>query len=249
MKPSMFRFTPVMATMPMRHFSIIKDASDFDKEDAGAAAAPGLHTEAAAKASAKDFLNKVEEDLIIDEITTVEQWTTKVMDVKDKPIILDFYADWCAPCKKLTPKLEQATQDAEGKFKLIKCNIDNLPNIATALQVRSIPTLFLIYRGNVMDQMTGVDDAKMEELIKTAVLIEQAQHDESIMHKVLSQSQEMIEEGKWAHAEQVLRDGSSYEQWMTKFAVEITTGIAYCQLMITQDTKVARDTLAPLTEA
>ena len=69
------------------------------------------------------------------------------------------------------------------------------------------------------------------------------------MHKVLSQSQEMIEEGKWAHAEQVLRDGSSYEQWMTKFAVEITTGIAYCQLMITQDTKVARDTLAPLTEA
>lgn len=103
------------------------------------------------------------------------------MEVTDKPIILDFYAEWCAPCKKLTPVLEQKTQENEGKFKLIKVNIDNLPKLATALSVKSIPTLFLIYRGNIMDQMAGVDPNKLEELIKTAVLIEQAQHDESIM--------------------------------------------------------------------
>mgnify|MGYP000895405263 CR=1 FL=1 len=80
-----------------------------------------------AKASAKEFLNKVEEDLIIDEVNTQAEWTTKVMEVTDKPVILDFYADWCAPCKKLTPVLEQLTRDNEGKFKLDKINIDNLP--------------------------------------------------------------------------------------------------------------------------
>ena len=86
-----------------------------------------IDSEAAAKASAKEFLNKVEEDLIIDEVNTQAEWTTKVMEVTDKPVILDFYADWCAPCKKLTPVLEQLTRDNEGKFKLVKINIDNLP--------------------------------------------------------------------------------------------------------------------------
>ncbi len=136
------------------------------------------------------------------------------MECKDKPIILDFYAEWCAPCKKLTPILEKITKDQEGKFKLIKVNIDNVPQLATALSVKSIPTLFLIYRGNVMDQMTGVDDKKLEELCNTAILIEQAQHDESIMHKVLKLAEEMIEAGKFSEAEQALTDGATYEQWM-----------------------------------
>ena len=163
-----------------RNFSIILNSDGSGGTDGGADG-----SEAAAKASAKEFLKAVEEDLIIDEITSTEQWTTKVMQCTDKPIILDFYADWCAPCKKLTPVLEKLTQDNEGKFKLVKVNIDNLPKLATALQVRSIPTLFLIYRGNVMDQMTGVDETKLTELVKTAILIEQAQHDESIMETVL----------------------------------------------------------------
>lgn len=169
----------MMMTQNYRKFSLINtDGTDIK----GSGGETGESSEAAAKASAKDFLNAVEEDLIIDEITTIEQWTTKVMDCKDKPIILDFYAEWCAPCKKLTPILEKVTRDQEGKFKLIKVNIDNLPQLATALSVKSIPTLFLIYRGNVMDQMTGVDTNKLEELCNTAVLIEAAQHDESIMH-------------------------------------------------------------------
>mmetsp|Transcript_29214 Transcript_29214/g.36279 ORF Transcript_29214/g.36279 Transcript_29214/m.36279 type:complete len:150 (-) Transcript_29214:666-1115(-) len=149
----------------MRHFSII--GADGNDGAAGAAS-----SEAAAKASAKEFLNKVEEDLIIDEIISVDQWTTKVMDVKDKPIILDCYADWCAPCKKIMPILEEKTREHDGKFKLVKVNIDNLPQLATALSVRSVPSLFLIYRGNVMDTMTGVDLKKLDELVETAVLVE-----------------------------------------------------------------------------
>ena len=49
------------------------------------------------------------------------------MEEKEKPIILDFYAEWCAPCKKLTPLLEAKTREYGGKFKLVKINIDSFP--------------------------------------------------------------------------------------------------------------------------
>jgi len=92
--------------MGKRQFSIITDSSgntiSGGAESAAAAEVP-MSSEDAAKNSAKEFLKQVEEDLIIDEITKVEEWTTKVMEVTDVPIILDFYAEWCAPCKKLTP--------------------------------------------------------------------------------------------------------------------------------------------------
>lgn len=79
----------------------------------------------------------------------------------DQPIILDAYASWCAPCKKLAPILEQAAVDNEGKFKLIKMDIDNLPQLATGLAVKQVPALFLIYRGNVIDTMVGMEPKRL----------------------------------------------------------------------------------------
>ena len=196
MRPLQYAGAPLTGTTPRRWFnsSIITDENG---SPIGGKGPQADDSEAAAKASARQFMGKVEEDLIIDEVTSIDQWTTKVMEVKDKPIILDCYADWCAPCKKLTPVLEQLTQQNEGKFKLVKVNIDNLPQLATALQVRSIPTLFLIYRGNVMDTITGVDQTKLQEMIKTALLVEQAQHDESIMHTTLQTASEMLDNGQY----------------------------------------------------
>ena len=69
------------------------------------------------------------------------------------------------------------------------------------------------------------------------------------MKTVLTTSEELIEKGSYAEALTILKDGASYEQWMSKYAAEITTGIAYCQLMDDQNTAKCRDTLAPLTEA
>ena len=87
------------------------------------------------------------------------------MDQKDKPVILDCYADWCAPCRKLTPELEKKAIEHDGKFKLVKLNIDNLPQLTKGLNVKAVPSLFLIYRGNVMDTLTGVDMAKIDNMI------------------------------------------------------------------------------------
>jgi thioredoxin len=106
-------------------------------------------------------MGAVKEESFITEIASYDEWRTKVMEELNKPIILDCYADWCQPCKKLTPVLEQLTQQHEGKFKLVKLNIDNLPQLAQGLNVKSIPALFLIYRGNIMDTMIGADMRKL----------------------------------------------------------------------------------------
>ena len=94
------------------------------------------------------------------------------MEQKDKPVILDCYADWCAPCRKLTPLLEKKTLEHDGKFKLVKLNIDNIPQLTKGLNVKAVPSLFLIYRGNVMDTVTGADMDKINGLVQTALLIE-----------------------------------------------------------------------------
>jgi len=81
--------------------------------------------------------------------------------------------------------LEKLTLQYEGKFKLVKLNIDNLPQLASGLNVKSIPALFLIYKGNMLDTMTGFDVKKLEELVQTALLVDKAANDETVIMKVI----------------------------------------------------------------
>jgi thioredoxin-like negative regulator of GroEL len=76
------------------------------------------------------------------------------------------------------PLLEKAAIDNEGTFKLIKLNIDNLPQLATALNIKSVPSVFLIHKGNIMDTFTGVPGpARLKEFVDTAVLLDSMSHD------------------------------------------------------------------------
>lgn len=62
----------------------------------------------------------------------------------DKPAIIEFYADWCGPCKKIAPTLEEIAKENAGKLNVYKVNIDNCPEIAKAYGISSIPTLFFV---------------------------------------------------------------------------------------------------------
>ena len=88
------------------------------------------------------------------------------------PVILDFYADWCQPCKTLTPKLAQFVEASQGAVRLAKINVDNLPELAQALQIGSLPTVMLIHKGKMVDSFQGVpaDEALKKFLTKAVEL-------------------------------------------------------------------------------
>lgn len=66
------------------------------------------------------------------------------------PVLVDFYADWCQPCKVQSPILEQLSKELEGKVKFVKVDTDKNPRLAAAFQVQSIPSLFVVHRGEVV---------------------------------------------------------------------------------------------------
>lgn len=74
---------------------------------------------------------------------------------KEAPVLVDFWAPWCGPCKSLTPVLEKVVNDQQGKVKLVKVNIDENPGIAGQLGVRSIPAVFAFDKGKPVDAFQG----------------------------------------------------------------------------------------------
>ena len=74
---------------------------------------------------------------------------------KLQPVIVDFWATWCGPCKQLTPSLEKAVLAAKGKVKMVKIDIDKNPSFAGQLRVQSIPTIYAFANGKPVDAFTG----------------------------------------------------------------------------------------------
>lgn len=73
------------------------------------------------------------------------------------PVVVDFWAEWCGPCKMLTPILEELAPELTDKAHIVKINIDQNPQVASQLGVRSIPTLILFKDGQAISNMVGVN--------------------------------------------------------------------------------------------
>ena len=74
---------------------------------------------------------------------------------KEIPVVVDFWADWCGPCRMISPALEEIARARAGKVKLVKVNVDESPEIAGRHGVQGIPTLLVLDHGNVVARQTG----------------------------------------------------------------------------------------------
>ena len=93
-------------------------------------------------------------------------------EVKDSeiPVVVDFWAEWCGPCKQIGPSLEEISNEMEGKIKVVKVDVDTNPSAAASLGVRGIPALFLFKDGEVLSNKTGAaPKAALKSWIEDAI--------------------------------------------------------------------------------
>jgi putative thioredoxin len=136
-----------------------------------------------------------------------------------RPVVVDFWADWCEPCKVLMPLLEKLADEYQGQFLLAKVNADEQQTIAQQLGVRSLPTVMVIKDGQPVDGFVGAQsEAQVRELL--------GKYLPKPWDGLLEQAQQLVESGEFAEALPLLRQ--AYEESSRQHDITI----AYISVLI-----------------
>ncbi|MFD2739694.1 thioredoxin [Sulfitobacter aestuarii] len=119
------------------------------------------------------------------------------------PVIVDFWAPWCGPCKTLGPLLEDAVRAAKGAVKMVKVNVDEAQNIAGQLQIQSIPTVYAFYNGQPVDGFQGaLPQSEIKAFVDRVVKAGGGEAPGDTLSDAVDAAEEMLTEGAAADAAQ-----------------------------------------------
>jgi putative thioredoxin len=135
------------------------------------------------------------DDLIKD--TTEANFMVDVIEASnDLPVIVDFWAPWCGPCKTLGPLLEDAVKAAKGAVKMVKVNVDEAQMIAGQLQIQSIPTVYAFFKGQPIDGFQGaLPGSEIKAFIDRVVAASGGEAPDAGLNEAVEAAENMLTEG------------------------------------------------------
>jgi putative thioredoxin len=145
---------------------------------------------------------------LIKETTTQSFVRDVIEESKRQPVLIDFWAPWCGPCRQLTPVLEKAVRAAKGKVKLVKIDVDKNPVFAGQLRVQSIPTVYAFAGGKPVDAFMGaVPDSQLKAFVDKLLAFAPA----SEIDEILLYAKEALDAGDTGGAAQAFAEALQME--------------------------------------
>lgn len=163
---------------------------------------------------------------------STQEFETKIMaEAQKRPVLIDFWAPWCAPCKQLMPLLEEIVAAQKGKIALAKVNIDDNPELAQAFRVQSVPTVVAFFMGQPVAGFQGVrPKSEIDTLINQLIQMQKAQMPDALdIPALLIEASEAMKENNYLlaqnlYAEILREDPQNPQAWADNVRIMIAMG-------------------------